>query len=251
MKLEGLGNVGMIANRRVTDSEIRQRQRILDAKRRMAERNKVQDNEEKNEEPNASINNRISDSARNRQLMRGAEARRAATAQTRTQDSRAKSYFALRKRIKDELEETESTEEAIEAAVNVLQEEATAAPEDVLAAVVEVLSDVVDTMPASEASEELPAEEDNYDEYDETEDEEVADSLRRRQLIRRNVVADARERAMLRKRDKSAITDSRKRVEERKRVLDALARKRAAAKRIRDAREHRESAMGAKNRMMR
>ena len=245
MKLEGLTEVGKIANRRVTDSEIRQRKRILDAKRRMAERNKVQENEE----PNASIN-RISDSARNSRLMRGVANKRAVTAQTRTQDSRAKSYFAIRKRIKDELEETESTEEAIEAAVSVLQEEANAAPEDVLAAVVEVLSDVVDTMPASDASDEAPAETEDYDDFEEPEDEEeVTDSLRRRQLVRRSVVADARKRALVRRRN--TVADSRNRAAMRKRVLDALARKRAAAKRIRDSRMRRMSESGVKNRMMR
>lgn len=218
MDLKKLMEVGMVANKRVTDSEIR-KQRILDAKAKMAEK--------RGEEATGEKLNRIGDSARpTRTPMRGVAQRRAVATQARMQDSRAKSYFALRKRIKDELEETESTEDAIEAAVNVMQEEAVENPADVIAAVVEVLGDVMDTLPEGDGE---AAEEGGADDYADEYEDEVSDSLRKRQVIRRNTVADARKR--------SAVADSRKRAELRKRVLDALARKRAAQKRIRDARE--------------
>lgn len=225
MDLKKLMEVGMVANKRVTDSEIR-KQRILDAKRKMAEK--------RGEEATGEKLNRIGDSARpTRTPMRGVAQRRAVATQARMQDSRAKSYFALRKRIKDELEETESTEDAIDAAVNIMEEEVDANPKDVIAAVVEVLGDVMDTLPegAGEAAE--GGDDDYADEYE----DEVSDSLRKRQVVRRNTVSDARKRVALRKR--SAVADSRKRAELRKRVLDALARKRAAQKRIRDARVRR------------
>lgn len=226
MDLKKLMEVGMVANKRVTDSEIR-KQRILDAKAKMAEK--------RGEEATGEKLNRIGDSARpTRTPMRGVAQRRAVATQARMQDSRAKSYFALRKRIKDELEETESTEDAIEAAVNVMQEEAVENPADVIAAVVEVLGDVMDTLPEGDGE---AAEEGGADDYADEYEDEVSDSLRKRQVIRRNTVADARKRVALRKR--SAVADSRKRAELRKRVLDALARKRAAQKRIRDARERR------------
>lgn len=219
MDLKKLMEVGMVANKRVTDSEIR-KQRILDAKAKMAEK--------RGEEATGEKLNRIGDSARpTRTPMRGVAQKRAVATQARMQDSRAKSYFALRKRIKDELEETESTEDAIEAAVNVMQEEAVENPADVIAAVVEVLGDVMDTLPEGDGEAAEGGDDDYADEYE----DEVSDSLRKRQVIRRNTVADARKR--------SAVADSRKRAELRKRVLDALARKRAAQKRIRDARERR------------
>ena len=230
MDLKGLMEVGKIANKRVSDSEIR-RKRILDAKAKMAEKR----GENKEENATSEKLNRIGDSARpSRTPMRGVAAKRVAASQlARKQDSRAKSYFALRKRIKDELEETESTEEAIEAAVNVMQEEAVENPADVIAAVVEVLSDVMDTLPA-EGGEAAEGGDEDYADEDFGGDEEVSDSLRKRQVVRRRSVADARKRMALRKR--SVVADSRKRAELRKRVLDALARKRAAQKRIRDAR---------------
>lgn len=237
MELKGLTEVGKIANRRVTDSEIR-RKRISDAKRRMAMKRGV----------SATGINRISDSAKpSRSLMRGASAKRVAASQlARKQDSRAKTYFALRKRIKDELEDTETTDEAIEAAVNVLQENAMENPADIVAAVVEVLSDVVDTLPTETAD---GGDEDGADEdLDEGGEEEVSDSVRRRS-VRRRSVADARKRTLVRRRSavadsrkrvavrrRSAVADSRQKAVLRKRVLDALARKRAAQKRIRDAR---------------
>lgn len=228
MDLKKLMEVGMVANKRVTDSEIR-KQRILDAKRKMAEKRGGEATGEKL--------NRIGDSARpTRTPMRGVAQRRAVATQARMQDSRAKSYFALRKRIKDELEETESTEDAIEAAVNVMQEEAVENPADVIAAVVEVLGDVMDTLPEGDG-EAAEGGDDDYADEDFGGDEEVSDSLRKRQVVRRRSVADARKRVALRKR--SAVADSRKRAELRKRVLDALARKRAAQKRIRDARVRR------------
>ena len=223
MDLKGLTNVGKIANKRVTDSEIR-RKKILDAKRRMALK--------RGENTTTGIN-RIGDSAKpTRTPMRGVAAKRVAASQlARKQDSRAKTYFALRKRIKDELEETETTEEAIEAAVNVMQEEAVENPADVIAAVVEVLSDVMDTLPSEggEGGEDAPAD----DDFDEGGEDEVADSVRKRSVVRRRSVADARKRSAVRRR---SVADSRNRAALRKRVLDALARKRAAQKRIRDAR---------------
>lgn len=240
MELKGLTEVGKIANRRVTDSEIR-RKRIIDAKRRMAVK--------RGEEATGEKFNRIGDSARpTRTPMRGVSAKRVAASQlARKQDSRAKTYFALRKRIKDELEDTETTEEAIEAAVNVLQESAPENPVDVVAAVVEVLSDVIDTLPAETAE---GGDEDGADEdFDEDGGEEVSDS-RKRQVIRRGSVADSRKRSLVRRGSvadsrnrprpiackRSVVADSRNRDALRKRVLDALARKRAAQKRIRDAR---------------
>lgn len=239
MDLKGLTEVGKIANKRVTDSEIR-RKRISDAKRRMAL---------KRGETTTGIN-RIGDSAKpSRTPMRGGMAKRVAASQmARKQDSRAKTYFALRKRIKDELEETETTEEAIDAAVNVLQESAPENPADVVAAVVEVLSDVMDTLPTSDEGAGDDAGDDDYaDEDFADEEEEVSDSLRRRSVVRSGIsdarkrslvrkrgVADARKRPIARKR--GVVADSRKRAELRERVLDALARKRAAQKRIRDAR---------------
>lgn len=231
MDLKKLMEVGMVANKRVTDSEIR-KQRILDAKRKMAEKRGEKTTDEKTTDEKL---DRIGDSARpTRTPMRGVAQRRAVATQARMQDSRAKSYFALRKRIKDELEETESTEDAIEAAQNIMEEEVDVNPKDVLAAVVEVLGDVMDTLPEGEGE---VAEEGDADDYADEYEDEVSDSLRKRQVIRRNTVADANKRVALRKR--SAVADSRKRAELRKRVLDALARKRAAQKRIRDARERR------------
>ena len=237
MDLKGLTSVGKIANKRVTDSEIR-RKKILDAKRRMAL---------KRGDETTGIN-RIGDSAKpTRTPMRGGMAKRVAASQfARKQDSRAKTYFALRKRIKDELEETETTEEAIEAAVNVMQEEAVENPADVIAAVVEVLSDVMDTLPSEggEGGEDAPAD----DDFDEGGEDEVADSVRKRSVVRRRSVADARKRSAVRRR---SVADSRNRAALRKRVLDALARKRAAQKRIRDARVRKADATRMDKRVVR
>ena len=191
---------------RVSDSAER-RARILDAKRRMAERRA---NAEGTKE------NRISDS---RTPMRGVAAKRAAVAQgLRKQDSVAKTYYALRKRIKDELAETESTEEAIDAAIDIMNNEVEVAPQDVLAAVIEVISEVADTLPSSEEV----AEEGTVEEaYEDEAGEEVSDSLKRNVIRRRNV------------------SDSARRAAVRRRVLDAMAKRRAAARRVRDARAKR------------
>lgn len=251
MDLKGLTEVGKIANKRVTDSEIR-RKRISDAKRRMAM---------KRGESATSLN-RIGDSAKpSRTPMRGGMAKRVAASQmARKQDSRAKTYFALRKRIKDELEETETTEEAIDAAVSVLEENVAENPADVVAAVVEVLSDVMDTLPSEgeAGADEEPADDEDFG----GEEEEVSDSLRNRRVVRRGVadsrkrsvvrrrsVADARKRPIARKR--GVVADSRNRAALRKRVLDALARKRAAQKRIRDARVRRADATRMGKRVVR
>ena len=197
---------------RVSDSAER-RARILDAKRRMAERRA-------NAEEGTKEENRISDS---RTPMRGVAAKRAAVAQgLRKQDSVAKTFYALRKRIKDELAETESTEEAIDAAIDIMNNEVEVAPQDVLAAVIEVISEVADTLPSSEEVAEEVAEEGTVEEaYEDEAGEEVSDSLKRDVIRRRDV------------------SDSARREATRRRVLDAMAKRRAAARRVRDARAKR------------
>lgn len=252
MDLKGLTEVGKIANKRVTDSEIR-RKRISDAKRRMAM---------KRGESATSLN-RIGDSAKpSRSPMRGGMAKRVAASQmARKQDSRAKTYFALRKRIKDELEETETTEEAIEAAVSVLEESVAENPADVVAAVVEVLSDVMDTLPTEgeAGADEEPADDEDFG----GEEEEVSDSLRNRRVVRRGGIADSRKRSVVRRRSvadarkrpiarkRGVVADSRNRAALRREVLDSLARKRAAQKRIRDARVRRADATRMGKRVVR
>ena len=189
---------------RVSDSAER-RARILDAKRRMAEKRANAENNEGTEE------NRISDS---RIPMRGIATKRVAAMQglRKKQDSAAKTYFALRKRIKDELAETESTEEAIDAAIDIMNNEVEVAPQDVLAAVIEVISEVADTLPQGDGE----AAEESFE--DEGGEEEVSDSLKRGVVRRRT------------------LSDSAKRAAVRRRVLDAMAKRRAAARRVRDAR---------------
>lgn len=252
MDLKGLPEVGKIANKRVTDSEIR-RKRISDAKRRMAM---------KRGESATSLN-RIGDSAKpSRSPMRGGMAKRVVASQmARKQDSRAKTYFALRKRIKDELEETETTEEAIDAAVSVLEENVAENPADVVAAVVEVLSDVMDTLPSEgeAGADEEPADDEDFG----GEEEEVSDSLRNRRVVRRGGIADSRKRSVVRRRSvadarkrpiarkRGVVADSRKRAALRREVLDSLARKRAAQKRIRDARVRRADATRMGKRVVR
>lgn len=224
MDLSKLCEVGRKATAasRVSDSADR-RARIMDARRRMAERRaNAESNAESNEE--GTKTNRISDS---RTPMRGIAAKRAAAMQglRKKQDSAAKTYYALRKRIKDELSETESTDEAIETAIDIMNNEVEVSPADVLAAVVEVISEVADTLPQGDggaADDELPAE--DFDEGD----EEVSDSLRRRAVVRRR------------------MSDSARRAAIRRRVLDAAARRRAAARRIRDARARRASVLAAR-----
>lgn len=196
----------------VSDSVIR-RKRILDAKRRMAARREERDED-------APRVNRIGDSARpTRTPMRGIAAERVSAMQglRRKQDSAAKSFYALRKRIKDELAETETKEEAIETAVAIMEENVEVAPQDVLAAVVDVISEVIDTLPEGNGD----AAEESYDEDGgdyEDEGEEVADSRMPRSIVRRRTA------------------DSARRAEIRRRVLDAMKRRDAAARRVRDAR---------------
>lgn len=249
--LNGLVEVKNKANR-VSDSAIARRKRILDAKRRMAvKRNGT-----------ASSINRVSDSAR--PSTRGMVAKRTVQGLTRKQDSASKSYMRLRQRIKDELAETETTEEAIEAAVNVLSEEVENAPaevlnaaEDIISAVVEVVGDLLPDGGEGGEPEGEP----------EPEEEEVADSARRRNVVRRKGVADARKLAMIRRRVKdglakrralvtrrAAVKDNavrpsarpsvRRSVAHRSSVSDSVARARAiaAARRVRDARVRRAAA---------
>ena len=195
---------------RVSDSAER-RARILDAKRRMAERRANAEN--------GTEENRISDS---RTPMRGVAAKRAAVAQgLRKQDSVAKTFYALRKRIKDELAETESTEEAIDAAIDIMNNEVEVAPQDVLAAVIEVISEVADTLPSADEVAEEGTVEEAYEDEGPAGEEEVSDSLKRNVIRRRNV------------------SDSARREATRRRVLDAMAKRRAAARRVRDARAKR------------
>lgn len=79
----------------------------------------------------------------------------------RIKDSKA--YNRIKRRIKDALEETESTEEAIEAAVGSLDEGAPA--DQVLSAVVEILGDVIDELQGED-----PESEDEYEDGSESED---------------------------------------------------------------------------------
>jgi len=237
--------------KRVSDS-LERRKRILDAKRRMAAR---RENADENADENASsINNRISDSAR--PAMRGT-AKRASAVQglTRKQDSASKTYRRLRQRIKDEFAETETTEEAIEAAVNVLAEEAENSPEAILEAAENVLSAAVDVIAEilpddadenveAPAEEELPAEAEDFE-------DEVSDSVNRHSIVRRRNVADARRHAMITRRVKDAMARRRAVASRRHAVSDATAsraRAIAAARRIRDARMRRRAADSRMNR---
>lgn len=231
--------------KRVSDSAIARRKRILDAKRRMTEKRNG----------TASSINRVSDSVR--PSTRGMVAKRTVQGLTRKQDSASKSYMRLRQRIKDELADTETTEEAIDAAVNVLNEEANNDPasvlnaaEDIISAVVEVVGDLLPEGGEGGEPEGEPEEE-----------EEVADSARRRNVVRRKGVADARKLAMIRRRVKdglakrcAAVKDNavrpsarpsvRRSVARRSSVSDSIARERriAAARRVRDARARRAAA---------
>lgn len=228
MELNGLTKVGRVADSRMSDSAIR-RKRIMDAKRRMAEKR----GENLKEAPRSV--NRIGDSAQpsvSRQPMRGVAKRRAVATQglSRKQDSRAKTYFAVRKRIKDELEDTESTDEAIDVVLNEIentQDLANAA--DIAAAAVEVLCDLIDSNPTTDANEE----EGEYAEEDDYAEEEVSDSLRKRQLVRRKGISDARKKAIAKKR---FADNARRRAEMKEKVADAIARKRAIRESITDAR---------------
>lgn len=238
--------------KRVSDSADARNKRILDAKRRMAaKRDGV-----------ASSINRVSDSVR--PSTRGMVAKRSAVqGLTRKQDSASKSYMRLRQRIKDEFAETETTEEAIDAAVNVLNEEVNNDPagvlnaaEDIISAVVEVVGDLI---PEGNEGDNGGEPEGDFDETD----EEVADSVKRRNVVRRKGVADARKLEMIRKRVKdglakrraletrrAAVKDNathpsvRRSVARRSSVSDSVARARAiaAARRVRDARAKREMA---------
>lgn len=237
--LKGLVEVKNDA-KRVSDSAIARHKRILDAKRRMAVKR----------DGTASSINRVSDSAR--PSTRGMVKRTLAVqGLTRKQDSASKSYMRLRQRIKDELAETETTEEAIEAAVNVLSEEVENAPaevlnaaEDIISAVVEVVGDLLPEGGEGEPEGDADADAD----FEPEADDEVADSARRA-IVRRRGVADARKLAMIRRRVKDglarrralAVKDNVRPSVRRSAVRDSEARRRAlaAARRVRDARARR------------
>ena len=249
--LNGLVEVQNKSNR-VSDSAVVRRKRILDAKRRMdAKRN-----------GDASGINRVSDSAR--PATRGMVTKRS-TVQglTRKQDSASKSYLRLRQRIKDELSETETTQEATEAVLNVLDEmvqdnpqNVVNASEDIISAVFEVIGELVPD-DGNEGGE--GGEEGGEPEFDK--DEEVSDSIRRRNVVRRRGVADARKLAMIRRRIKDGL-EKRRAMSRRSTVNDSVVRRPsvakrptsvndsavrhsralAAARRVRDARARREMA---------
>lgn len=227
--------------KRVSDSADARNKRILDAKRRMAVKR----------DGTASSINRVSDSAR--PATRGMVKRTSAIqGLTRKQDSASKSYMRIRQRIKDELAETETTEEAIDAAVNVLNEEVNNDPagvlnaaEDIISAVVEVVGDLLPEGGEGGEPEGEPEPEE--------EEENVADSARRA-VVRRKGVADARKLAMIRRRVEDGLTKRRAAVKDnavrpsvrrsvarRSSVSDSVARARraAAARRVRDARARR------------
>ena len=229
--LNGLVEVKNNANR-VSDSAVARNKRILDAKRRMAEKRNG----------TASSINRVSDSAR--PATRGMVKRTSAIqGLTRKQDSASKSYMRIRQRIKDELAETETSEEAIEAAVNVLNEEADNAPaevlnaaEDIITAVVEVIGDLL-----PDGGEDAGEAEPDFEPDEEADDEEVADSVRRRPIVRRKGVADSRKLAIIRKRVEDGLA-KRRALARRANVKDSAVRRSralAAARRVRDARARR------------
>lgn len=216
--------------KRVSDSADARNKRILDAKRRMAVKR----------DGTASSINRVSDSAR--PATRGMVKRTSAIqGLTRKQDSASKMYMRIRQRIKDELAETETSEEAIDAAVSVLNEEVDNAPaevlnaaEDIISAVVEVIGDLLpeDGEDAGEAEPDFEPEAD---------DEEVADSVRRRAIVRRKGVADSRKLAIIRKRVEDGFA-KRRTLARRAAVKDSAVRRSralAAARRVRDARARR------------
>ena len=231
--LNGLVEVKNNANR-VSDSAVARNKRILDAKRRMAvKRNGT-----------ASSINRVSDSAR--PATRGMVKRTSAIqGLTRKQDSASKMYMRIRQRIKDELAETETSEEAIDAAVSVLNEEVDNAPaevlnaaEDIISAVVEVIGDLLPDG-GEDAGEDAGEAEPDFE--PEADDEEGADSVRRRAIVRRKGVADSRKLAIIRKRVEDGFA-KRRALARRAAVKDSAVRRSralAAARRVRDARARR------------
>ena len=237
--LSGLVGVKNNTNR-VSDSVDARRKRILDAKRRMAVKR----------DGTASSINRVSDSAR--PSTRGTAVKRASAVQglTRKQDSASKIYMRRRQRIKDELAETETTEEAVEAVMEVLNAEVEENPEEVLNAAEDIVSAVLETVgdllpEGGEDAGDGAGDGAGEPEGDEPEDDEVADSVQRRVVVRRKSVADARaKRAEVRPSRRAVVKDS----EARKRAL-------AAARRVRDARakraEVRSSRRAADSRMQR
>lgn len=94
------------------------------------------------------------------------------------------SYKNLFKKVKDALEDTETTEDAVCAALDTITEDTPA--EDVLAAVVEVLGDTIDELQAEEeyTDEELDEIED-IPEDEESIDSEIEDSLKRVAALKR------------------------------------------------------------------
>lgn len=221
--------------KRVSDSAVARNKRILDAKRRMAVKR----------DGTASSINRVSDSAR--PATRGMVKRTSAIqGLTRKQDSASKMYMRIRQRIKDELAETETSEEAIEAAVGVLNEEVDNAPaevlnaaEDIISAVVEVIGDLLPDG-GEDAGEGEPEGEPDFD-AEGGDDEEVADSVKRRAIVRRRGVADSRKLAIIRQRVKDGLA-KRRALARRATVKDSAVRRSralAAARRVRDARARR------------
>lgn len=231
--LNGLVEVKNNTNR-VSDSAVARHKRILDAKRRMAV---------KKDEKASSIN-RVSDSAR--PATRGMVKRTSAIqGLTRKQDSASKSYMRTRQRIKDELSETETTEDAVNAVMAVLNENVEENPEEVLNAAEDIITAVLETvgdlLPEEGEVENEPEAEPEYEGEEEGEDE-VADSINRRNVVRRKGVADARKIAMIRKRVKDALARRKAIAERRESVKDSAVRRSralAAARRVRDARAKR------------
>lgn len=232
--LNGLVEVKNNTNR-VSDSAVARHKRILDAKRRMAV---------KKDEKASSIN-RVSDSAR--PATRGMVKRTSAIqGLTRKQDSASKSYMRTRQRIKDELSETETTEDAVNAVMAVLNENVEENPTEVLNAAEDIITAVLETvgdlLPEEGEVENEPEAEPEYEGEEEGEDE-VADSINRRNVVRRKGVADARKIAMIRKRVKDNALARRKAIAAgRESVKDSAVRRSralAAARRVRDARAKR------------
>lgn len=104
------------------------------------------------------------------------------------------SYKNLFKKVKDALEETETTEDAVCAALDTITVDTPA--EDVLAAVIEVLGETVDELQAEddEYTDEEIDEVEDIPEDEDTIDSEIEDSLKRVAALKRakNKLADAK-----------------------------------------------------------
>lgn len=99
-------------------------------------------------------------------------------------DAKVEKLTALKKKIKDELEGTETTEDAVKVALANLEGEA---PEIVLEAVTEVLAETVDAL--EEKVNAAPAEGEKYEEMS---DEEIEDSFKalRQERLKRAKIRD-------------------------------------------------------------